>query len=123
LIPHHDKPAGIGVWERAQDDGVNDAEDCSICSDAEREREYGGEGEAGGAEEASEGVAEVVQNGSLLLSLNASAEVVACTMIVAPSSHSVYSNLAREALRSVLRGVVLKRNSRRPRMYIASLWT
>ena len=53
LIPHHDEPAGIGVCQRAQEHGVNDAEDRSIGSDAEREREYRGDSEAGGAWEAS----------------------------------------------------------------------
>ena len=53
LIPHHDEAAGIGVCERSQNDGVDDAEDRGICTDAEREREHRGDGEAGGAGEAS----------------------------------------------------------------------
>ena len=38
LVPHHHQAAGIGVGKRAQEDGVDDAEDGGVGSDAEGER-------------------------------------------------------------------------------------
>lgn len=67
LVPDHHQAIGVGIRKRAQEQGVDDAEDRGICADPERERKHGGKREAWGSEEASESVAEVVQHWRLLL--------------------------------------------------------
>jgi hypothetical protein len=63
LVPDHDEAAGVGVGERAQEEGVHHAEDGGIRADAEGEGQHGGDGEAGGAEETSNRVSKVVPHG------------------------------------------------------------
>ena len=41
LLADEDKLLAIGIGQRAKQDGVNDAKDCRIGPDAEREREDG----------------------------------------------------------------------------------
>ena len=56
-----DEAGWIAKGERAQEDGVYDAEDGGVRADAESEREDGDRGEAGAFCEEPEGVAKILQ--------------------------------------------------------------
>ena len=45
-LPQMDESIRLREWERAQQHGVDNAEDRGVCSDAERQREYGDNGKA-----------------------------------------------------------------------------
>jgi len=51
-------------WQRAQENGVDEAEDGRVRPDAQREREHGHGGEAGGFQQLAEGEFKIV-HGSL----------------------------------------------------------
>ncbi len=53
----------VGVGEGLDEGGVDEGEDGNAGSDAEREHEDGGDGEAGAAAELAEGVADVLDHG------------------------------------------------------------
>ena len=48
-VPHADEPVGLGVGERLEQDGVDDAEDRGVGADAQREDRQGREREARGS--------------------------------------------------------------------------
>ena len=51
----------IGEWQRAQEQGVDDAEDGDVGADAEGQDEDGNEGESAVAAQGAEGVAEILE--------------------------------------------------------------
>jgi hypothetical protein len=61
-FPYHDKAVGLGEGQGAQDDGADDAVECGVSADAERDGEDGDEGEGGIAGEDAERVAEVSEH-------------------------------------------------------------
>ena len=62
-IPEDDELGGVFVGKRAQQKRAGDAEDGSVCADADGERQDGGDGEAGIFGECAECVAEVANQG------------------------------------------------------------
>ena len=59
---HEDELRGVFERQRAEEDGVDDAEDGGIGADAESESEDGDGGEAGGFRERADGVFQVLQD-------------------------------------------------------------
>jgi len=58
-----DDPVGLGIGQRPEQQGVDDAEDRGVCADAEGEREDGHGCEAGRFGELPQGETEVVHQG------------------------------------------------------------
>src|SRR5256885_14498205 len=63
LLPQADDAIGLWIRKRAEKDSVDNAEDGGGCSDAERERQDGGDGERRSFAEQPQREAKVLQNG------------------------------------------------------------
>src|SRR5579862_6013732 len=53
----------VRVWVGVYEDGIDDAEDCGGGSDAEGQRDDGGEGEAGGFPQLAQRVTQILKQG------------------------------------------------------------
>jgi len=63
LLEDGEKPIGVDIWERFEKDSVDDAENCRVGADAERECEDSDRGEAGIFAQHTEREAEVLKSG------------------------------------------------------------
>jgi len=59
----HHQAIGIGEGERAQEDGVDDAEDGGVGTDAQRQRQHRHRGEAGTLDQRPQPIAQILKNG------------------------------------------------------------
>ena len=57
------QPIGVRIRQRTQQHTVDDAEDCGVRPDAERQRQERGGGDAGGAKKKTDAVADILQDG------------------------------------------------------------